>query len=163
MTFFVVCEPETQHMDALLDIIYEVLAKFIIIEIRISSFFCVILNLVDTMNEYLLENLLYTVVGGIRPSVEGAVVNSLLMAVKGIMFPAVLHITQISTSRACTLEVRIQDEDQYYRPDFTTRTSIDQSVQVQVNAGNNFNLELVLYNADTDILDGDPLGRLKAF
>ncbi|RZC85590.1 hypothetical protein C5167_041775 [Papaver somniferum] len=27
MTFFVVCEPETQHMDALLDIIYEVLAN----------------------------------------------------------------------------------------------------------------------------------------
>ncbi|RZC55823.1 hypothetical protein C5167_014679 [Papaver somniferum] len=30
-TFFVVCEPGTQHMDALLDIIYEVLAKFIFI------------------------------------------------------------------------------------------------------------------------------------
>ncbi|XP_008782555.2 histone deacetylase 2 isoform X3 [Phoenix dactylifera] len=28
-------------------------------------------------------------------------------------------------------------------------------------AGNNFNPELVVYNAGTDILDGDPLGRLK--
>ncbi|XP_071692752.1 histone deacetylase 2 isoform X2 [Rutidosis leptorrhynchoides] len=35
---------------------------------------------------------------------------------------------------------------------------LDEALQV---AGNAFNPELVIYNAGTDILDGDPLGRLK--
>ncbi|XP_038985199.1 histone deacetylase 2 isoform X4 [Phoenix dactylifera] len=35
---------------------------------------------------------------------------------------------------------------------------LDKALEV---AGNNFNPELVVYNAGTDILDGDPLGRLK--
>lgn len=35
---------------------------------------------------------------------------------------------------------------------------LDEALEV---AGHNFNPELVVYNAGTDILDGDPLGRLK--
>lgn len=35
---------------------------------------------------------------------------------------------------------------------------LDEALEV---ARNNFNPELVVYNAGTDILDGDPLGRLK--
>ncbi|KAI3849619.1 hypothetical protein MKX03_008388 [Papaver bracteatum] len=69
-----------------------------------------------------------------------------------------------------------------YPFDFTARTYIDQSVQVQSGtptevylerqlcyrdrgkndiAGNRFDPELVVYNDGTDILDGDPLGQLK--
>ncbi|KAI3936708.1 hypothetical protein MKX01_034137 [Papaver californicum] len=64
-----------------------------------------------------------------------------------------------------------------YPFDFKARIYIDQSVQVQSGtptelyleqldkalevAGNNFVPELVVYNAGTDILDGDPLGQLK--
>ncbi|KAI3990380.1 hypothetical protein MKX01_006967 [Papaver californicum] len=64
-----------------------------------------------------------------------------------------------------------------YPFDFKARTYIDQSVQVQSGtptelyleqldkalevAGNNFVPELVVYNAGTDILDGDSLEQLK--
>ncbi|XP_008782553.2 histone deacetylase 2 isoform X2 [Phoenix dactylifera] len=47
-----------------------------------------------------------------------------------------------------------------YPFDLEARRYIDQKVELLV-AGNNFNPELVVYNAGTDILDGDPLGRLK--
>ncbi|XP_058189111.1 histone deacetylase 2 isoform X2 [Rhododendron vialii] len=47
-----------------------------------------------------------------------------------------------------------------YPFDYEARRYISQKVEVAV-AGRMFDPELVLYNAGTDILDGDPLGRLK--
>ncbi|RZC81606.1 hypothetical protein C5167_044186 [Papaver somniferum] len=80
----------------------------------------------------------------------------------------------IPTGRVYILDMYNPD---IYPFDFKARTYIDQSVQVQSGtptevyleqldkalevAGINFNPELVLYNAGTDILDGDPLGQLK--
>ncbi|KAL7164200.1 hypothetical protein ACSBR2_040171 [Camellia fascicularis] len=47
-----------------------------------------------------------------------------------------------------------------YPLDYEARRYISQKVEVVV-AGRMFDPELVVYNAGTDILDGDPLGRLK--
>ncbi|KAL0905948.1 hypothetical protein M5K25_024401 [Dendrobium thyrsiflorum] len=49
---------------------------------------------------------------------------------------------------------------QIYPLDYEARRYIDQKIELMV-ARNQFNPELVVYNAGTDILDGDPLGRLK--
>ncbi|CAI9093665.1 OLC1v1029223C2 [Oldenlandia corymbosa var. corymbosa] len=66
---------------------------------------------------------------------------------------------------------------QIYPLDYEARRYIDQKVEVPTGtstseyltklddalevASRNFNPELIIYNAGTDILDGDPLGRLK--
>ncbi|KAL9330717.1 hypothetical protein ACSQ67_000327 [Phaseolus vulgaris] len=47
-----------------------------------------------------------------------------------------------------------------YPLDYEARNYINQKVEVKV-AGRRFNPELVIYNAGTDILEGDPLGRLE--
>ncbi|RZC68283.1 hypothetical protein C5167_031534 [Papaver somniferum] len=99
-----------------------------------------------------------------------------LILLRKILMVLFMHFADnvIPTGRVYILDMYNPD---IYPFDFKARIYIDQSVQVQSGtptevyleqldkalevAGNNFNPELVVYNAGTDILDGDPLGQLK--
>ncbi|XP_075506243.1 histone deacetylase 2-like [Primulina tabacum] len=91
------------------------------------------------------------------------------MRIKGIAMKTIFLMTEESTFLICTIQIYIHlimwPGDTSIRKLNGTATNeyltkLDQPSRYAVSTGL-FDPELIIYSAGTDILDGDPLGRLK--